>query len=302
MTTKDTNKRRDLVLVALITFLATRATDSFLDERNALLGSFKEQETETRKAKTVKKPTTLLEDEKLRDRMANIQYFFETVNQTASDKVTIHTYQNMYGTFLLPYYYHHPNMKMLEIGLGCDSDYGAGHSVAAWKALVPEAELWMAEFNGKCVEKHKANLTKQGVHDVLVGDQGNPQILQQWIKQSNATNNQFDIIIDDGGHKNCQIKTSFDALWPTVKPGGLYFIEDLQVGRWKHYRCGNDQVMSDVIQEWIEGLLIDGKLSLAPTDASFVMCQAEACVVGKKTNDEGLKSLKNPFYFGPRAK
>lgn len=285
-TTKDTsNKRRDLVLVALVTFLATSATFSFIAERNALLGSAKPQEATTK----VKK---LEENEKLRDRIANIRYFFDTVKaQTPpSDKVTVHTYQNMYGTFLLPYYYHHPDMKMLEIGLGCDMTYGPGASVAAWKALVPEAELWMAEFDGKCVEKHKANLTKQGVHDVLVGDQGDPQVLQQWIKQSNATNSKFDIVIDDGGHKNCQIQATFSALWPLVKPGGLYFIEDLHVGRRPMYQCGNETVMSDVIQKWIEGFLIHGKHGLVPVAASFVMCQGQACVVGKKSSEFRLVS------------
>jgi hypothetical protein len=35
-----------------------------------------------------------------------------------TDKVTTHTYQIMYGKFLLPYYHQFPTMKMLEIGLG----------------------------------------------------------------------------------------------------------------------------------------------------------------------------------------
>mmetsp|Transcript_19122 Transcript_19122/g.28320 ORF Transcript_19122/g.28320 Transcript_19122/m.28320 type:complete len:130 (-) Transcript_19122:415-804(-) len=47
-----------------------------------------------------------------------------------TDKVTGHTYEIMYGKFLLPYYHRKPNMKMLEIGLGCDMGYGPGASVA----------------------------------------------------------------------------------------------------------------------------------------------------------------------------
>lgn len=50
-----------------------------------------------------------------------------------TDKVTTHSYQTMYGRFLLPYYYVHPKMKFLEIGLGCDMNYGPGASVALWK-------------------------------------------------------------------------------------------------------------------------------------------------------------------------
>ncbi len=39
----------------------------------------------------------------------------------------------------------------------------------------------------------------------------------------------WDVVIDDGGHFNDQIITTFNALWPVVKPGGFYAIEDLGV-------------------------------------------------------------------------
>lgn len=38
--------------------------------------------------------------------------------------------------------------------------------------------------------------------------------------------NTFDIIIDDGPHRAHQQKTTFDALWPRLKPGGYYVVED----------------------------------------------------------------------------
>lgn len=37
----------------------------------------------------------------------------------------------------------------------------------------------------------------------------------------------FPVIIDDAGHKYSQQVTSFEALWPHVSPGGLYFVEDV---------------------------------------------------------------------------
>ena len=47
-----------------------------------------------------------------------------------TDKVRQHSYQEMYGQFLLPYAYKFPKMKMLEIGLGCMIEYGPGASVS----------------------------------------------------------------------------------------------------------------------------------------------------------------------------
>jgi len=156
--------------------------------------------------------------------------------------------------------------------------------VALWKKLFPQADLWEAEYNATCVELS----TKQGKLDgfnVLVGDQGNNETLDEWIKKSEGG---FDVIIDDGGHQNCQIMASFIKLWPTVKPGGLYFIEDLSVGKWKGYKeystasCSKKFVFSHKLQEWVDDLVYQGLYGSNKWDVHFMFCQAEACVLGKK--------------------
>ena len=48
--------------------------------------------------------------------------------------------------------------------------------------------------------------------------------LIQFIQQSGGD---FDIILDDGGHKMDQQITSFRVLFPILKSGGVYIIEDL---------------------------------------------------------------------------
>ena len=108
------------------------------------------------------------------------------------------------------------------------------------------------------------------------------------------------VIIDDGGHTNSQIGHSFDVLWPLVRNGGVYVIEDLQVGRFKSY--GGEKinyedtkgrgVMADKIKDWIEQLVTiprafkhssgPGFKHKIPDDVSFVYCQLEACVIGKR--------------------
>lgn len=201
-----------------------------------------------------------------------------------TDKVTTHTYQIMYGRFLLPYYAQNPGMKMLEIGLGCDMGYGPGASTALWKKLFPKAELWEAEYDAKCVEKNKDKLTG---FNVLTGDQGNLSVLNSWVQESGGN---FDVVIDDGGHKNCQIWNSFLRLWPTVKPGGLYFIEDMQVGKNPRYRnystgetCNKDLIVMDKLKEYMDIMIYeDQKRKFQESDIEFIFCQHEACVVGKK--------------------
>jgi len=204
-----------------------------------------------------------------------------SVSAPISDKFTTHSYQTMYGLFLGPLSHNAANIKVLEIGLGCNMKYGPGASVKTWKALLPNAELWEAEFNADCVKESKAKGQLVGVNTV-VGDQGNKATLQEWLATSGGN---FDVVIDDGGHRNTQIKNSFDALWPAVKPGGVYFIEDLQVGRWKGYDDTHGRaVMADIIHSWNEQLLIAGASDATwplPDGVNFILCQREACAIGK---------------------
>jgi len=118
-----------------------------------------------------------------------------------------------------------------------------------------------------------------------------------------ATSGGFDVVIDDGGHHNVQINTSFDKLWPHVLPGGLYFIEDLQVGKMggAYSNLPGDELRPSArLKDWIEQLLYPEKNQGAeyknpiPPDVEFVFCQTEACVVGKKRQEnEGTKSMKD---------
>ena len=228
-----------------------------------------------------------------------------------TDKVRTHRYHHMYGTFLLPYYAVHPSMKMLEIGLGCTVRWGPGASVALWKNLFPQAELWEAEYNGECVKDQTEKGRLDGIN-VLVGDQADPQVLDSWIHNSGGS---FDVVIDDGGHTNCQIKNSFDKLWPHIKDGGLYFIEDLMVGYDEKYRhdaakCSS-VIMSHVLADWTEQLLeltlrktqrkftaqnlYQAKYAL-PEKLSFIHCQLQSCVLGKGLQETGESEEELEWY------
>jgi hypothetical protein len=200
-----------------------------------------------------------------------------------TDKVTVHTYQIMYGLFLAPL--RAKPIKMLEIGLGCDMSYGPGASLAVWKKyLHADSEIWMADSNQACVDKFFPQ--HAGKH-VVVGDQSNLKTVQAWSTQIGSD---LDLIIDDGGHSNVMIKTSLDALWPSLKVnGGLYFIEDMQVGKDAGWGNGNggglhgNLAMADVLQIWIEFLLLGtvNQQYPPPSGLQSIFCQREACVLIK---------------------
>ena len=65
--------------------------------------------------------------------------------------------------------------------------------------------------------------------NTLIGSQADTSTLQQWVEKSGG---KFDVILDDGGHKNHEIITTFNILYDkALLPGGYCFIEDLQVRR-----------------------------------------------------------------------
>ena len=54
-------------------------------------------------------------------------------------------------------------------------------------------------------------------------DQGDPASLARLARDTEP----YDVIIDDGSHKMSHQVNSLRALWPAVRPGGAYVLEDL---------------------------------------------------------------------------
>jgi len=230
-----------------------------------------------------------------------------------TDKVSTHSYQTMYGLFLYPLLArarrYNMKIKFFEIGMGCGMIYPSGKSVAVWKALFGEfVDLWEADLDPNCV-KRQIELGKLKGVNMLVGNQQNPVHVNRWIQESGG---RFDVIIDDGGHFNHEIKAAFELLWPQLNPGGLYFIEDLAVGRmihdpkYGHYdETKGEYVISDIIQSWIDQLLIpDEKVGSdpavkalrvkhpVPSNVKWIFCQAEACVLAKCLENDSAMCTK----------
>eukprot|EP00667_Euglena_gracilis_P008626 EG_transcript_8746 len=219
-----------------------------------------------------------------------------------TDKVDVHFYHLMYGLFLAPLRHTVP-FKFFEIGLGCNMQYGPGASARLWRQYLPEADLWEADVDEACILNHMERLQQLGIK-ALHGNQADPNDLQQWIKNSGS---RFNAIVDDGGHSNTMILTTFAALWEELEPGGLYFLEDLLAGRCKWFDDAKGMVMSDVVQAWLEELVVgfpscDPAMRKAPDSlrryglwrlprrVQWLFCQAEACVLRKAAANTSVTS------------
>jgi hypothetical protein len=224
---------------------------------------------------------------------------------TLVDKVTHHAYAEIYGRFLLPHLQEvrevdNRGYRFLEIGAGCAIPHKK-KGMQLWSKLFDRDDdvIYVAELKWRCIEKMKGYNTVPDRIKILIGDQGEKESLDRWIKDTDGGN--FDSIVDDGSHKNTHIYTSLHALWPVLKPGGLYFLEDLQVGRHRDYqedpaaalsglsRDGSPAplIMSEVLKDWQEQLIIpDAKqgehyqYKVLP-ELKAIFCQMEACVLVK---------------------
>lgn len=232
-----------------------------------------------------------------------------------TDKVNRHAYNLMYGRFLVPmveqFRFLNKPLNFLEIGFGCDTEkkkrlgYGFGASTPIWKKLFSRIKVtvWEAEIDQICIQNARREGQLRDV-SVLIGDQGNSTTVARWIYQSGGD---FDVIVDDGGHKSNQILTSFTKLWPELNPGGYYFIEDMELGFADKYIAEGFPAVPLVIHAWLETLSSadlkylpryrrraiaahshppDRKSILArfpfPEGLDFIFCQASACVLHKE--------------------
>lgn len=67
------------------------------------------------------------------------------------------------------------------------------------------------------------------------GDQSDGEFLSFVLSDSDT---EFDIVVDDGSHDPEHQLFTFDALFPSVKPGGLYIFEDVETSYWNEPGAG----------------------------------------------------------------
>jgi hypothetical protein len=119
-------------------------------------------------------------------------------------------------------------LKLLEIGIG------SGESVLLWEKYFPNADLHFLD-----IEPASEFLPASERFHYYQCDQGNPLNLIEFAKKSGGN---FDVIIDDGGHEMEQQQVSFKTLFPHLKKGGMYIIEDLHTSYWAKYGGGGTKL------------------------------------------------------------
>jgi hypothetical protein len=115
-------------------------------------------------------------------------------------------------------------VRILEIGIGgYDNPDAGGGSLKIWRDYFRRGHV----FGLDVFAKH--GLDEDRI-TTIQGSQNDPDFLRALA----ARHGPFDIVIDDGSHVNEHVLTSFHALFPHVRTGGFYVVEDL----WTAYAPG----------------------------------------------------------------
>ncbi|MQY19002.1 class I SAM-dependent methyltransferase [Nocardia macrotermitis] len=140
-----------------------------------------------------------------------------------SDKWGGHQYSQWYERHFEPI--RDRRLTILEIGVGGYHDvHEGGASLRMWQNYFPRARIYGLDIFDKT---HMS----RGRMTVLQGDQSDPEDLARVLD----TTGPLDIVIDDGSHRSEHVLTTFETLFPALREGGLYAIEDLQTSYWSAF-------------------------------------------------------------------
>ncbi len=110
-------------------------------------------------------------------------------------------------------------------------EFGVAHggSLQMWRNYFGRrARIYGVDVNPEC-----KNFEERGI-TVFIGDQED----RTFLREIAAEIGPIDVLIEDGGHHMGQQIATFEELYPTVKPGGVFLIEDLHTSYWDNYGGG----------------------------------------------------------------
>lgn len=138
----------------------------------------------------------------------------QIANKHTTDKGTeyyeAHGYTEVYGEYISDIC---EDCSLLEIGIW------HGDSIRMWNEYNPNLNVSAIDNNDEV--KQFLNGTEN--FNLFIGNQSDIDFLQHVMSNSKS----FDFVIDDGSHNFHDIITSFSFIFPKLKSGSIYFIEDL---------------------------------------------------------------------------
>lgn len=140
--------------------------------------------------------------------------------------------------------------SVLEIGVA------QGQSLRMWTDYFPKATIHGADIS-KASESCVSYSNRIRFHLLDQRDRAQLKNMEQFSP--------FDLIIDDGNHFWMEQILTFETLFPYVKSGGIYIVEDTTTSYWKEYK--NHPVSPvEYFKKLVDDVHLNGRRAGMPTD------------------------------------
>jgi len=167
-----------------------------------------------------------------------------------TDKSYAHNFTKIYGLYFDNIRLN--NINFLELGIGSNAASGP-----MWAEYFCNGNVYVFDIIQNYVDK----INNYGIQNLkgFCGDVTSEEVLNNFLNNNCKS---FDIVLDDASHHVKDMQISFGKLFPTVKSGGYYIIEDLQVARLSETNdysgcISCEKNVIDVLMEYME----TGKIS-----------------------------------------
>jgi hypothetical protein len=156
----------------------------------------------------------------LRGAEAGAEDLAELALRFGSDKWGLHQYTAHYERHFAPL--RDTAATVLELGVGgYHIPVLGGGSLRTWKRYFHRAMIYGVDIHDKSqFEEQRIRIRR--------GSQSDAEFLEQVVAETGP----LDVIIDDGSHVNSDVLSSFRLLFPKLRVGGVYVVEDLQTSYW----------------------------------------------------------------------
>jgi hypothetical protein len=161
-------------------------------------------------------------------------------------------------------------LTLVEIGVF------RGDSLRMWRDYFPLGRIYGIDINADAMQHEDERIR------VFIGSQSDGPFLDRVVAECGKP----DIIIDDGSHLASDQIGSLLHLWPHLKPGGYYIVEDTHTSYLSDYRMGLHQpgttieLLKNVVDD-VHAMWHDGEITLPQCE--WVVFANETCLLRKLT-------------------
>ena len=207
-----------------------------------------------------------------------------------------HNYLNFYDSFFGPL--RQESLTLLEIGVF------QGASLYTWREYFPNAKIIGVDIQLTCKRLESEQIK------IELADQSNLEHLAQLA----AKHGPFDIIVEDGSHMWEHQITTLRALFPFVKNGGYYVVEDLQTNfgalRAQYQGVASESCV-EFLKRWTDLYVADDLIEIKAIEdpflrtygrsIDFINFHRRACVIRKRYPPTDWRVSQGPPLLSPQA-